>query len=120
MGTTATGLRYPESTDPANAGALNFKNLADDVTTKYPTMQSGSQSVALTTGAGTATVTFPKAFAASPAVSAMSTAITSSVVVAVSLTVLSATSFTVKLRQLDGGTYSGNVNLYWIALRIGA
>jgi len=36
MGTTATGLRYPEPADPASAGALNFKNLADDVTGKYP------------------------------------------------------------------------------------
>jgi hypothetical protein len=35
MGTTATGLRYPEPTEPVNAGAANIKNLADDVTAKY-------------------------------------------------------------------------------------
>ena len=33
MGTTASGLRYPEPTDPVNQGALNIKNLATDVDT---------------------------------------------------------------------------------------
>jgi hypothetical protein len=36
MGTTSSGLRYPEPTDPVNQGAAAIKNLADDVTTQYP------------------------------------------------------------------------------------
>lgn len=35
MGTTATGLRYPEPVDPVANGAAAMKNLADDVTAKY-------------------------------------------------------------------------------------
>jgi hypothetical protein len=31
MGTTASGLRYPEPTDPVNQGAANIKNLATDL-----------------------------------------------------------------------------------------
>jgi hypothetical protein len=44
MGTTATGLRYPEPTEPVNAGAANMKNLADDLTAKYEpaVIQSGT------------------------------------------------------------------------------
>jgi hypothetical protein len=35
MGTTASGLRYPEPTDPLPNGAAAMKNLADDVTSIY-------------------------------------------------------------------------------------
>jgi hypothetical protein len=35
MGTTSSGLRYPEPTDPVNQGAAAIKNLADDVTSIY-------------------------------------------------------------------------------------
>jgi hypothetical protein len=31
MGTTPSGLRYPEPTDPVSAGAVNIKNLATDL-----------------------------------------------------------------------------------------
>jgi len=43
MGTTSTGLRYPEITDPAYNGADAIKNLALDVTGKYePPMVPGA------------------------------------------------------------------------------
>jgi hypothetical protein len=35
MGITATGLRYPEPTEPVAQGATNIANLAADVTDKY-------------------------------------------------------------------------------------
>jgi hypothetical protein len=35
MGTTTSGLRYPDPTDPVNQGAAAIKNLADDVTAQY-------------------------------------------------------------------------------------
>ena len=35
MGTTSGGLRYPEPTEPVSQGAVNIRNLAEDVTGKY-------------------------------------------------------------------------------------
>jgi len=35
MGTTSTGLRYPEPSEPVNQGAANIKNLADDVNGRF-------------------------------------------------------------------------------------
>jgi hypothetical protein len=36
MGTTASGLRYPEPSEPVAQGATAIRNLAEDVTGKYP------------------------------------------------------------------------------------
>lgn len=45
MGTTASGLRYPEPTDPVAQGAAAMKNLADDVTSLYVGKSTGPASL---------------------------------------------------------------------------
>jgi hypothetical protein len=64
MGTTASGLRYPEPTDPVNQGATNMKNLATDLDPRPAGMLGRSTlsgSVDATTGSNllTTTITLP-------------------------------------------------------------
>jgi preprotein translocase subunit SecB len=64
MGVTASGLRYPEPSEPVAQGAANIKALADDVTTKYAKVY-GAQANLTTNASGNAQVvhTAAKVFA---------------------------------------------------------
>jgi hypothetical protein len=116
MGTTSTGLRYPEPTDPVNQGATAIKNLATDVAGKYPTMQAGTQAITLAGGGVTASVVFPVPFAAIPkGVSVVTSAITGNAPTLISITALSATGLSVRVLQNGTPSYNGNLNLYWSA-----
>jgi hypothetical protein len=55
MGTTASGLRYPEPTDPVNQGATNMKNLATDVDPRAAGLLARNKPASLpdVTGSGT-------------------------------------------------------------------
>lgn len=51
MGTTTSGLRYPEPTDPVAQGAAAIHNLADDVTTRGAKMLGAAVMAPVTLGA---------------------------------------------------------------------
>lgn len=80
-------------------------------------MQRGSATVTFTAAqtSDTATVTFPTAFGGTPTVVAIPSAITGNTPVTVSMTGISSTQFTL-LARMTNGTYTGNINLYWIAI----
>jgi hypothetical protein len=116
MGTTASGLRYPEPVDPIANGALDIRHLAEDVAAKL-NIQSGSRVTALNSGSGsTGTITFPRAFPVVPVLVATAGAITGNTVVNCAVSGLNASSFSVYLRQDGGGTWSGSVSLFWVAM----
>jgi hypothetical protein len=66
MGTTASGLRYPEPTDPVNQGATAMKNLADDATRNGPRTLGAAAAVAVTLTTAWAANTGPVVVAAVP------------------------------------------------------
>lgn len=122
MGTTATGLRYPEPVDPVSQGAAAIKNLADDLTAKYGAvlLKAGNSTVALASGVASIQVTYPAAFPGGGinGVALTASAITGSAPVICNLTSNTATYFVARLQQMPSGTYSGNVTLYWLAFHV--
>jgi hypothetical protein len=56
MGTTASGLRYPEPTEPVANGATAIRNLAEDVAATYGVHVDKFPIIAVTLGAGGGTV----------------------------------------------------------------